>query len=238
MLNIKNLTKLYPGTTKGVRDINLHVASGDLYAFIGHNGAGKSTTLKAVCGIHPFDSGSITIDGIDLVKTPIEAKRRMAYLPDQPDLFDYLTGMQFLDFVCDVCAISFSVRKAKIEEYTIGFGIETALSAPISSYSHGMKQKLALTSAFIRSPRLLVLDEPFVGLDPLATVAVKTYMKELCENGGAVFFSTHVLDVAERLCNKVAIIKSGSLVFSGAMDEVLARGETLESLFIEVATHE
>ncbi len=235
MLSISHLTLHYPGTQKGVTDLSLHVAPGDLYAFIGHNGAGKTTTLKAITGIHSFEEGRITVDGIDVKKDHIAAASRFAYLPDDPDLFEYLTGIQYLNFIADVYALTSDERREHIKKYADAFGIFDALGDLISSYSHGMKQKLALISAFIHAPRLLILDEPFVGLDPTAAHTLKGLMKELCESGGAVFFSTHVLEVAEKLCNKVAIIKSGRIVASGEMQEVIADRESLESLFLEVA---
>ncbi len=238
MLKISNLTKHYPGSGKGVTDLSLHIAPGDLYAFIGHNGAGKTTTLKAVCGIHDFETGEIHIDGVSIRENPLQAKGRMAYIPDSPDLFGYLTGIQYLNFVADVFALSGDSRKEKIGRYADAFEITPALGDLISSYSHGMKQKLAIISALIHEPRLLVLDEPFVGLDPKAAVTLKGFMKELCDKGGAVFFSTHVLEVAEKLCNKVAIIKDGRLVACGAMADVVKPGSSLESLFMEVAADE
>ncbi len=234
MLKINNLTKQYPGTTKGIFDLNLQVAPGDLYAFIGHNGAGKTTALKAICGIHGFDRGEIFIHGISLKNHPLAAKRIFAYIPDNPDLFEYLTGMQYLNFVADVFQIPTNQRKTDIQNYADAFGIADDLGNLISSYSHGMKQKLALISALIHHPKLLILDEPFVGLDPKAALTLKQYMKEICDGGGAVFFSTHVLDVAERLCNKVAIIKEGRLVASGEMATIVKDGTTLEDFFMEV----
>ncbi len=238
MLKINHLTKHYPGSRKGVTDLTLHVAPGDLYAFIGHNGAGKTTTLKAICGIHSFDSGEIILGGIDVRQNPLEAKKQMAYIPDNPDLFDYLTGIQYLNFIADVFGMAADLRKEKIREYADAFGITEALGDLISSYSHGMKQKLAIISALIHSPRLLILDEPFVGLDPKAALVLKRIMGQLYEAGGAVFFSTHVLEVAERLCNKVAIIKDGRLVAAGNMAEIVKDGATLESIFMEVAADE
>lgn len=235
MLSIEHLTLHYPGSDKGVTDLSLHVAPGDLYAFIGHNGAGKTTTLKAITGIHSFKEGTVAVDGIDVKADHIAAARHFAYLPDAPNLFEYLTGLQYLDFIADVYALSAHERRERIQKYADAFGIFDALGDLISSYSHGMKQKLALISAFIHAPRLLILDEPFVGLDPTAAHTLKTLMRELCESGGAVFFSTHVLEVAEKLCNKVAIIKSGRIVASGEMQEVIADRESLESLFLEVA---
>ncbi len=238
MLNIHHLTKHYPGSAKGVTDLTLHIAPGDLYAFIGHNGAGKTTTLKAVCGIHDFDRGEIYIDGIDIRQDPLAARRRMAYIPDNPDLFEYLTGIQYLNFVADVFGISPELRKERIQAYAAAFELTASLGDLIASYSHGMKQKLAIISALIHDPKLLILDEPFVGLDPKAALTLKALMGQLCSRGGAVFFSTHVLEVAEKLCNKVAIIKDGRLVTSGAMAEVVQAGSSLESLFMEVAVDE
>ncbi len=237
MLYLQNLTKHYPGTDRGVTDLSLHVASGDLYAFIGHNGAGKTTTLKAVAGIHKPDAGKIRIDGIDLAADPMACKRRLAYIPDDPTLFPYLTGIQYLQFVADVYGLTADERRARVAVYAPKFGMEAALGDLISSYSHGMKQKLAILSALIHEPRLLILDEPFVELDPAATATVKACMRELCAAGGAVFFSTHVLDVAERLCNKVAIIKNGRLVTAGEMGDVVSEGQTLEDIFLEVYGH-
>ena len=234
MLTIKNLTKHYKGSSKGVTDLTLHVAPGDLYAFIGHNGAGKTTTLKCVTGIHDFDAGEITVGGVDIRRDPIAAKKLFAYIPDNPDLYDYLTGIQYLNFIADVFGVSAEDRQKRIEEYAAAFEITASLGDLISTYSHGMKQKLALISAMVHEPKLLILDEPFVGLDPKAAVVMKNMMHDLCRRGGAVFFSTHVLEVAEKLCNKVAIIKDGSLVASGAMEEIVKDGESLESIFMEV----
>ncbi len=238
MLRIDHLTKHYPGSRKGVSDLSLHIAPGDLYAFIGHNGAGKTTTLKAVCGIHGFEQGEISINGIDVKTDALAAKRQMAYIPDNPDLFEYLTGIQYLNFVADVFGISAEERKAHIQKYADAFQITASLGDLISTYSHGMKQKLAIISAFVHSPKLLILDEPFVGLDPKAAVTLKGLMRDLCSQGGAVFFSTHVLEVAEKLCNKVAIIKDGKLIASGAMNEIVRAGSSLESIFMEVAVDE
>ncbi len=235
MLSIQNLTKHYPGSDKGVTNLTLHVAPGDLYAFIGHNGAGKTTTLKAIAGIHGFDSGEIAIDGVSMRENPIACKKRFAYIPDNPDLYDYLTGIQYLNFVADVFEIPADVREKRIREYAGDFEITEALGDLISSYSHGMKQKLAILSALVHAPKLLILDEPFVGLDPKAAVTVKNIMRRLCDEGGAVFFSTHVLEVAEKLCNKVAIIKDGKLVTAGSMAEIVKEGQTLEEFFMEVA---
>lgn len=235
MLKIEHLTKHYPGSRKGVTDLSLHIAPGDLYAFIGHNGAGKTTTLKAVCGIHSFEKGEIYVDGIPVKTDPLAAKGRMAYIPDNPDLFAYLTGIQYLNFVADVFAIPADTRTERIRRYADAFELTASLGDLISSYSHGMKQKLAIISALIHQPRLLVLDEPFVGLDPKAAATLKGFMRQLCEEGGAVFFSTHVLEVAEKLCSKVAIIKDGRLVTAGTMEDIVKPGSSLESIFLEVA---
>ena len=234
MLKIENLTKHYKGSDKGVTDISMHVEKGDIFAFIGHNGAGKTTTLKCITGIHDFEQGKIFVDGLDVRKAPLEAKKRFAYIPDNPDLYEYLTGIQYLNFVADVFQVSAAEREERIYKYADAFEITASLGDLISSYSHGMKQKLAIISAMVHKPKLLILDEPFVGLDPKAAVVLKGMMKELCEEGGAIFFSTHVLEVAEKLCNKVAIIKDGKLIAVGAMDEVVKDGESLESIFMEV----
>ncbi len=235
MLLIKHFTKHYAGSTKGVTDLSLHIAPGDLYAFIGHNGAGKTTTLKAIAGIHDFDAGEIFIDGISIQENPIACKQTFAYIPDNPDLYEYLTGIQYLNFVADIFQVTAADRQARITKYADAFEITASLGDLISTYSHGMKQKLALISALVHQPKLLILDEPFVGLDPKAAVIVKQLMKELCEAGGAVFFSTHVLEVAEKLCNKVAIIKDGKLIASGEMADIVKPGMSLESIFMEVA---
>ena len=236
MLKINHLTKHYPGSNKGVTDLSLHIAPGDLYAFIGHNGAGKTTTLKAVCGVHSFDRGEILVNGISMGEKPLEAKAQLAYIPDNQDLFDYLTGIQYLNFVADVFAMDAGARTQNIQKYADAFEITPALGDLISSYSHGMKQKLAIVSALLHQPKLLVLDEPFVGLDPKAAATLKGFMHELTDQGGAVFFSTHVLEVAQKLCNKVAIIKDGKLVTCGNMNDVVHPGSSLEELFLEVAT--
>lgn len=233
MLKINGVTKLYAGSNKGIRDLTLQVQAGDLCAFIGHNGAGKTTTLKAVCGIHDFD-GEILVDGISVKDNPLAAKQHMAYIPDNPDLFEYLTGIQYLNFIADVFSLSAAERERRIKKYADAFEITAALGDLISTYSHGMKQKLAIISALIHQPKLLVLDEPFVGLDPKAARTLKEYMHRLCEKGGAVFFSTHVLEVAEKLCNTVAIIKDGVLVTAGNMADVI-KDDSLEALFMEVA---
>lgn len=238
MLKIEHLTKHYPGSNKGVTDLSIHVEPGDLYAFIGHNGAGKTTTLKAISGIHGFEEGDIFVDGISVREDPLAAKRVMAYIPDNPDLFEYLTGIQYLNFVADVFGLPADLRQEKIRAYADGFEITESLGDLISTYSHGMKQKLAIISALIHSPRLLILDEPFVGLDPKAAVTLKGFMADLCASGGAVFFSTHVLEVAEKLCSKVAIIKDGKLVAAGPMAQIVREGSSLESIFLEVAVDE
>ena len=235
MLKINHLTKHYKGSNKGVTDINLAIEPGDIYAFIGHNGAGKTTTLKCVVGIHGFEEGEILINGTSIKENPMLCKQQFAYIPDNPDLYEYLTGIQYLNFVADIFEVPAEVRQSRIEKYADAFGITASLGDLISAYSHGMKQKLALISAMVHEPKLLILDEPFVGLDPKAAVILKDMMRELCENGGAIFFSTHVLDVAEKLCNKVAIIKDGVLIASGNMDEIVKQGESLESIFMEVA---
>ncbi|MBR6403337.1 MAG: ABC transporter ATP-binding protein [Eubacterium sp.] len=233
MLVINELDKLYKGTDKGVKNITLNVEPGDIYAFIGHNGAGKTTLLKAITGIHEFDKGEVLIDGIDIKKDPMEVKRRIAYIPDNPDIYEYLTGIQYLQFVADIYNVSAKDREAKIAELAGRFEITGALGDLISSYSHGMKQKLVIISALLHEPKLLIMDEPFVGLDPKAAFILKELMRELTAGGGAIFFSTHVLEVAEKLCNKVAIIKAGRLLANGLMDEVVKEGESLEELFME-----
>lgn len=238
MLRIEHLTKHYPGSDKGVTDLDLHIAPGDLYAFIGHNGAGKTTTLKAVGGIHDFEEGEIYVDGVSIKENPIECKRRFAYIPDNPDLYEYLTGIQYLNFIADVFGVGAVERQERIEKYADVFEITASLGDLISTYSHGMKQKLAIISALVHEPKLLILDEPFVGLDPKAAVTLKEIMKQLCDRGGAVFFSTHVLEVAEKLCNKVAIIKDGKIIVSGEMSEIVKPGQDLESIFMEVAVND
>ena len=233
MLVIKQLQKIYPGTKKGISDISLHVEKGDIYAFIGHNGAGKTTLLKSITGIHPFDQGEVWIDGLDLQKNPLEVKRRIAYVPDNPDVYEFMTGIQYLNFIADVFAVSASEREQRIKDYAERFEIMSSLGDLISSYSHGMKQKLVLISALLHDPKLLIMDEPFVGLDPKAAFLLKEMMTDLTKRGGAIFFSTHVLDVAEKLCNKVAIIKEGRLITSGLMSDVIKDQASLEALFME-----
>ncbi|MBR3299447.1 MAG: ABC transporter ATP-binding protein [Clostridia bacterium] len=232
MLNINGFTKSY-GSKKAVDDISIHIHRGELFGFIGHNGAGKTTTLKACCGILKPDAGEIFIDGIPLSSDPLECKRRIAYLPDNPDLYEFMSGIRYLNFVADVFAIPSSVRLERINRYAELFEIKKDLAQPISSYSHGMKQKLAIISALIHEPKLLLMDEPFVGLDPKASHLLKGIMRDICNSGGAIFFSTHVLEVAEKLCDKVAIIKGGKLIKCGTMEDV--RGDaSLESVFLEL----
>ena len=232
MLRIENLTKAY-GEKKAVDDVSLHIQKGEIYGFIGHNGAGKTTTMKACCGILQFEQGEIYVDGVSVLENPLEAKRKIAYVPDNPDLYAFMTGVQYIDFIADIFGVSAIDRKERMEKYAQKLGLTADLAMPIGTYSHGMKQKLALISALVHEPKLLIMDEPFVGLDPKAAHTLKELMKELCENGGAIFFSTHVLDVAEKLCDKIAIIQNGKLVKAGTMDEV--RGDTsLESVFLEL----
>ncbi len=235
MLILEHLIKHYKGSGKGITDLSLHISPGDIYGFIGHNGAGKTTALKCVAGIHDFDSGSIQIHGMDIRENPLECKRQIAYIPDNLDLYEYLTGIQYLNFIADVFQVGAKERAKRIQMYGEQFQIVSSLGDLISTYSHGMKQKLALISAFIHRPKLLLLDEPFVGLDPKAAVVLKNNMRSVCAEGGAIFFSTHVLDVAERLCNKVAIIRDGTLVASGGMEEIVKQGQSLEDIFMEVA---
>ena len=232
MLEIKNLTKKY-GDKVAVDDLSLTVESGQICAFIGHNGAGKTTTLKAIAGILNFEQGEIKIDGIDVKSNPMEAKRILAYLPDNPDLYDYLTGIEYLNFIANIFKLSVPERKEKIEQYAKRIGIYDALQSQISSYSHGMKQKLALVSALIHSPRLLLLDEPFVGLDPISSHEMKLIMQEMAKAGATIFYSTHVLDVAEKIFDQVAIIKQGKLVVFGKMEEVKGM-QSLENVFLEL----
>ena len=232
MLNIQHLTKTY-GEKKAVDDLNLHIAPGEIYGFIGHNGAGKTTTLKSVAGILPFDEGEITIGGLSMKRDPLICKRQMAYIPDNPDLYDFMTGIQFLNFIADIFAVPADLRQARIREYAGRFELTADLAHPIAAYSHGMKQKLAIISAWLHQPKLILMDEPFVGLDPKAAHLLKGMMRELCDEGGAIFFSTHVLEVAEKLCDKVAIIKGGKLIRSGTMEEVKG-DDSLEEVFLEL----
>lgn len=232
MLKINNLTKIY-GDKKAVDNLTLHIQPGEIYGFIGHNGAGKTTTLKAVAGILNFDDGEIFIDGVSVKENPLACKKVISYIPDNPDLYDFMTGVQYLNFVADIFGVGADERLPGIEKYAELFEIKNDLASPISSYSHGMKQKLAVISALIHDPKLVIMDEPFVGLDPKAAHTLKGIMREICNKGGAIFFSTHVLEVAEKLCDKVAIIKGGRLIKYGTMDEV--RGdESLESVFLEL----
>ena len=232
MLRINNLTKIY-GTKKAVDDLTLHIQPGEIYGFIGHNGAGKTTTLKAAAGILDYDSGEIFIDGKNVMEQPIECKRVTAYIPDNPDLYEFMSGIKYLNFIADIFGIGAAERTERIDKYASLFGLTDDLAQPIAAYSHGMKQKLAVISAWIHEPKLIIMDEPFVGLDPKAAHILKGMMRELCTGGGAIFFSTHVLEVAEKLCDKVAIIKGGKLIRSGTMEEV--RGdESLETVFLEL----
>jgi ABC-2 type transport system ATP-binding protein len=236
MLEIKNLSKTYSGGKLAVDDISLTIEDGEIFAFIGHNGAGKTTTLKSVVGILEFEKGDIFLNGKSIKKQPIECKQEMAYIPDNPDLYEQLTALQYLNFICDVYRVSSEVRNESISKYAEMFEIKKNLGDPISSYSHGMKQKLALISALVRKPKLLVLDEPFVGLDPKAAFQVKELMKELCASGSSVFFSTHVLEVAEKLCHRVAIIQKGKIVAYGKMEDVKG-DKSLEDVFLELVNH-
>ena len=232
MLNIEHLTKAY-GEKKAVDNLSLHIASGEIYGFIGHNGAGKTTTLKSVVGILQFDAGEITIDGISIKENPLECKRRFAYIPDNPDLYDYMTGIKYLNFIADIFGVGANERQARIRKYADAFELTADLAQPIAAYSHGMKQKLAIIAAWLHEPKLILMDEPFVGLDPKASRLLKKMMRQVCNEGGAIFFSTHVLEVAEKLCDKVAIIKNGKLIRSGTMEEVKG-DESLEDVFLEL----
>ena len=232
MLKIEHLTKTY-GEKKAVDDLNLHINPGEIYGFIGHNGAGKTTTLKSVVGILQFDQGEILIDGKSIRTAPLACKREIAYIPDNPDLYDYMTGIKYLNFIADVFGVSAEDRQVRIRKYADLFELTTDLSQPIAAYSHGMKQKLAIIAAWLHSPKLIIMDEPFVGLDPKASHLLKGMMREVCDGEGAIFFSTHVLEVAEKLCDKVAIIKGGKLVRSGTMEEVKG-DDSLEEVFLEL----
>lgn len=232
MLRIKGLTKQY-GDKKAVDCLDLHIASGEIYGFIGHNGAGKTTTIKSCCGILQFEEGEIFVNGKSVKKEPIACKKEIAYIPDNPDLYEYMSGVQYLNFVADIYEVGKKEREERIQKYADAFELTSDLAQPISAYSHGMKQKLALISGFIHSPKLIIMDEPFVGLDPKAAHLLKGMMREHCEKGGAIFFSTHVLEVAEKLCDKVAIIKGGMLMASGTMEEVLGNS-SLEEVFLEL----
>ena len=232
MLNIQHFTKTY-GEKKAVDDLSLHIAPGEIYGFIGHNGAGKTTTLRAVAGILQFDAGEIAIGGVSIRQDPMACKKQIAYIPDNPDLYDFMTGIKYLNFIADVFGVSASARKERIAKYANLFELTGDLAQPISAYSHGMKQKLAIISAWLHAPKLILMDEPFVGLDPKASHLLKGMMRELCDQGGAIFFSTNVLEVAEKLCDKVAIIKNGRLVRSGTMEEVKG-DDSLEQVFLEL----
>ena len=232
MLQIQHLTKSY-GDKKAVDDLTLHIAPGEIYGFIGHNGAGKTTTLKACAGILPFEAGQILIAGQDMKAQPLDCKQQMAYIPDNPDLYEFMSGIRFLNFIGDVFRVEPTVRRERIHKYAQMLEIEGDLAQPLSAFSHGMKQKLALIAAWIHEPKLILMDEPFVGLDPKAAHLLKELMHEHCDKGGAIFFSTHVLDVAEKLCDKVAIIKEGRLIASGSMQEVKGNA-SLEDVFLEL----
>lgn len=232
MLKIENLTKKY-GDKVAVNKLSLEINKGEIYGFIGHNGAGKTTTLKCVVGISDFDEGKITLNGVSVKESPVEYKKKIAYIPDNPDLYEYMTGIKFLNFISDVFGIDTNTRKEKIDKLSEQFEIKNDLGKPISTYSHGMKQKLAIIAAWIHSPEFIIMDEPFVGLDPKAAYILKGMMREACDNGCAIFFSTHVLEVAEKLCDKIAIIKKGDLIKSGTMEEVKG-DDSLEDVFLEM----
>ena len=232
MLYIEHLTKTF-GEKTAVDDLSLHIAPGEIYGFIGHNGAGKTTTLKSVVGIQQFDSGEITIGGTSIQKDPLTCKKQIAYIPDNPDLYDFMTGIKYLNFIADIFGVSSEVRQVRIRKYAELFELTDDLAQPIAAYSHGMKQKLAIISAWLHDPKLIIMDEPFVGLDPKASHLLKGMMREVCDQGGAIFFSTHVLEVAEKLCDKVAIIKGGKLIRSGTMEEVKG-DDSLEEVFLEL----
>ena len=232
MLKIEHLTKTY-GEKKAVDDLTLHIAPGEIYGFIGHNGAGKTTTLKSVVGILQFDEGEILINGKSVRTAPLDCKRDIAYIPDNPDLYDYMSGIKYLNFIADIFGVSAADRKERIRKYSELFELTADLAQPIAAYSHGMKQKLAISAAWLHSPKLIIMDEPFVGLDPKASHLLKGMMREVCDEGGAIFFSTHVLEVAEKLCDKVAIIKGGRLIRSGTMEEVKG-DDSLEEVFLEL----
>ena len=232
MLKIEHLTKQY-GEKKAVDDLSLHIQPGEIYGFIGHNGAGKTTTLKSVVDILQFEQGEITIDGHSIRTEPLVCKKELAYIPDNPDLYDFMTGIKYLNFIADVFGVDEKIRQERIHKYADLFELTADLGQPIAAYSHGMKQKLAIISAWLHDPKLIIMDEPFVGLDPKASHLLKGMMREVCDNGGAIFFSTHVLEVAEKLCDKVAIIKGGKLIRSGTMEEVKG-DDSLEEVFLEL----
>ena len=236
MLNIEHLTKTY-GEKKAVDDLNLHIRPGEIYGFIGHNGAGKTTTLKSVAGILQFDAGEIYIGGDSVREKPLECKRKIAYIPDNPDLYEYMTGIRYLNFIADIFGVDAALRRERIRRYADAFELTGDLAQPIAAYSHGMKQKLAIIAAWLHQPKLIIMDEPFVGLDPKASHLLKGMMREVCDEGGAIFFSTHVLEVAEKLCDKVAIIKGGKLIRSGTMEEVKG-DDSLEEVFLELEGEE
>lgn len=237
VLEIRNFSKVYKGGKRAVDHFNLSVEAGDIYGFIGHNGAGKSTTIKSVAGVLDFEEGEIFVDGHSVQKSPLECKKAIAYIPDNPDLYEHLTGIQYLNFIGDIFEVGKTEREQRIRKYGDLFEITGALGDLISSYSHGMKQKVALISGFLHKPKLLLLDEPFVGLDPEASLMLKNTMREMCSEGSAIFFSTHVLDVAEKLCNKTAIIKEGKLIAAGNMEDMI-QNQSLESLYMKVAENE
>ena len=232
MLTIEHLTKRF-GEKVAVDDLSLHIAPGEIYGFIGHNGAGKTTTLRSVAGIQQFDEGTILIEGVSVTGDPLSCKRKIAYIPDNPDLYEYMTGIKFLNFIADIYGVGEAERMERIRDLAARFELTADLAQPISAYSHGMKQKLAIIAAWLHTPRLIIMDEPFVGLDPKAAHLLKEMMREVCNSGGAIFFSTHILEVAEKLCDKIAIIKQGRLIRSGAMEEVKG-DDSLEEVFLEL----
>ncbi|MCL2753575.1 MAG: ABC transporter ATP-binding protein [Defluviitaleaceae bacterium] len=234
MLEIRNFSKVYTGGKKAVDGLDLTVAPGDIFGFIGHNGAGKTTTIRAIVGVMDFENGSIVVDGHDVKQEPVAAKSKIAYIPDKPDVYEYITGIQYLNYMADIFGVGKDLRKQRIEKYAAAFEMTPALGDLISSYSHGMKQKISLIAAFLHHPKLLILDEPFIGLDPIAAIRLKEMMAELCASGSAIFFSSHVLMMVERLCNKIAIIKGGKLITSGATEVVLG-DSSLEEIFVEVS---
>ena len=233
MLEIKNYTKKYPNGKIGAEDVNLKVEAGDIFAFIGHNGAGKTTTIKSIVGINDITSGDIFVDGVSVKENPVECKKKIAYIPDNPDIYDSLTGIQYINLIADIFRVDKNTRQELTEKYATALEIKDDLNSAISTYSHGMRQKLVLISAFVHSPKLLIMDEPFVGLDPKVSFVVKEIMKKFVKDGGAIFFSTHVLEVAEKLCNKVAIIKQGKIVANGKMSEI-KKDKALEDVFMEL----
>lgn len=233
MLSISHYSKSYDGKKDAVHDLSFEVRSGDIFGFIGHNGAGKTTTIKSCAGILEFSRGTITIDGVDIKKDPVSCRKKTAYLPDNPDIYEFMSGIKYLNFIGDIFEVPKAIRGERISRYAEEFGIAGDLGSPVASYSHGMKQKLAIIGSLLHEPKLLICDEPFVGLDPKAALVFKNYMREMCANGGAVLFSTHVLEVAEKLCNRIAIIKGGELVAVGDIDEVKGTS-SLEDVFMEL----